>query len=425
MAELLVSSTVHDRVEELREIGAVGELGKVRELLTLAQEDRSPAVRLRAAESAACILVRHRFGPRRELLSDSERRSLLDGFKSLDPGENLGLFSVLAALDLPRCLGRILVGLRDPRYDVRLSALVGLRKYSCSLSAFDDERISKRIIDVIADKRHKPDVTASLVEFCASMGWSEIRPMLDDFLTREDQVGSAAETALEILEQAESVENFPGVWFSNGLDMNEVCREKGSLAWLALREDGEGVLHDDNTSAEPIRWLAEEANSLRVTIGRETLTHRVRRLNVIFDNNEEPAPVIQFNGRVWYKRSLESAEDVAEHFLLDSGGIRKVKRERFVDNLVAMLPSTPKGQLLAARLASNVGRYKSAITDIKALISAVKKPKGHLYYYLAEAHEGSGDLKKAIKALNDCIAAEKNGSHHEQAEAKLAKWSEG
>ena len=424
MAELLVGATVHERVEELREIGTVGELDKVRDLLALAQEDRSPAVRLRAAESAACILVRHRFGPRRDLLTTAERRSLLDGFKSLDPGENLGLFSVLAALDLPRCLGRILVGLRDPRYDVRLSALVGLRKFSCSLSVFEDENLSRRIIDVITDKRHKPDVTASLIEFCASMGWSEIRPMLNEFLTREDQVGSAAETALELLEQAESVESFPGIWFSNGLDMNEVSRDKGSLAWLALREDGEGILHDDDTGAEPIRWVAEQANSLRITIGRETLTHRVRRLNVVFGNNEEPAPVVQFNGRVWYQRSADSANEVAEHFLQDSGGIRKVKRERFVDNLVAMIPSTPEGRLLVARLASNVGRYKLAIADIKALISAVKRPKGHLYYYLAEAYEGGGDIKKATKALHDCTGAEKNGSHNKLAEAKLAKWSE-
>ncbi len=424
MSELLVSVTVHDRVEELRVIGVTGDIGKVGGLLELAQEDRSPAVRLRAAESAASILVRHRVGPRRDLLSVTERRSLLDGFKTLDPGENLGLFSVLAALDLPRCLGRILVGLRDPRYDVRLSALVGLRKFSCSLSLFDDENLSKRIIDVISDKRHKPDVTASLAEFCASMGWSDVRPLLTEFLTREDQVGSAAENALELLDLAESVESFPGIWFSNGLDMNEVQDTEGPVAWLALRDDGAGVLHDDDVGGEPIRWVAEQSNSLRITVGRETISHRVRRLNVVFDNNAEPAPVMQFNGRVWYQRDDEYAIQVGEHFLGDSSGIRKVKRERFVDTLLPMIPDTPVGTLMTARLAANVGRYDSSITDIKGLMSAVKKPGSNLYFHLAEAYEGSGDMKKAIDALQGCVSADKGGAHYEIATSKLAKWSE-
>jgi len=423
VSELLEGLTVHDRIENLKEIGLNGELSRVRDLLKIAQEDRSPAVRLRAAESAASILVRHRYGPRRELLTTAERRSLLDGFKSLDPGENLGLFSVLAALDLPRCLGRILVGLRDPRYDVRLSALVGLRKFSCSLSVFDDEKISRRIMDVITDKRHKPDVTASLAEFCASMGWSEVRPILNEFLTREDQVGTAAETAIELLDLAESVESFPGVWFSNGLDMNEVGTDNRSPAWLVMRDDGEGVLHNDEIGAEPIRWVAERSDSLRITIGRETLTHRVRRLNVVFNNNEEPAPVIQFNGRVWYQREANSAIDVGEYFLGDSGGIRKVKRSRFVDTLLPMMPDTPMGQLMSARLCGNVGRYKSAITDIKGLISSSKKPSGDLYFYLAEAHEGSGDNKKAMKALQDCLNVTKKGPYNELATARLAKLS--
>jgi tetratricopeptide (TPR) repeat protein len=247
---------------------------------------------------------------------------------------------------------------------------------------------------------------------------------LKEFLNREDQVGSAAETAMELLDLAESVESFPGIWFSNGLDMNEVRESDGAVAWLALRTDGEGVLHDDESSAEPIRWVAERADALRITIGRETLTHRVRRLNVVYDNNEEPAPIIQFNGRVWYQREAVSAIEVGEHFLGGAGGIRKVKRERFVDTLLPMIPESSAGKLMAARLAGNVGRYKSAIADIKRLISAEKRPQGHLYFHLGEAYEGAGNLKKAKAAFEDCVSADKSGEYCDLATSRLAKLSE-
>ena len=177
-------------------MGLVGGVEELEELIELSQSDDSPAVRLRAAEGAAHILSRLRVGERRGLLPVARRRQLLDRFRTVDPVSNPGLFPFLACLDLPRCLPRILVGLRDPRYDVRLAAVLGLRRYCASWSVSGDERAQKKVLSMFTDHRMQPDVLASLSELVAACGWQSGRASLDKLIGRDDQAGFAAEAAI-------------------------------------------------------------------------------------------------------------------------------------------------------------------------------------------------------------------------------------
>ena len=173
--DILDSGTIHARAEVGRQLCKVGTLDHLPRLLRAAREDGSPGVRLYAVCAVADILSRHRVGPNAELLTPEAREKLFVEARGIDPGFNAGVFSVLANLGLPLAARRILVGVRDPRLDVRTGALVGLTRYLTSADGANDLATRAELVSMLEDARVRPDALARVTKLAACCGWQEAR----------------------------------------------------------------------------------------------------------------------------------------------------------------------------------------------------------------------------------------------------------
>ena len=144
----LEARSVHERAAACRDLSRFGVPEQLGLLLHHAQHDPSPAVRLGSAAAASDILSRYRLPPASDTLTPEDRRALLALFQGFDPAVNSGLFPILATLNLPDMLRRIIAGLRDPRGDVRLGGAVGLLRMVSSAAVAGDE-----ILEMLEDPR--------------------------------------------------------------------------------------------------------------------------------------------------------------------------------------------------------------------------------------------------------------------------------
>jgi hypothetical protein len=324
--------SLFDRVEAIKELGLSGGVDALESLINSAIEDDSPAVRLRAAEAASDILSRHRIGGTRDDLSVGQRRLFLDQFRRVDPLSNPGLFPFLACLDLPRCLSRILVGLRDPRYDVRLGAVLGLRRYCCSWSVSGQAVAEKKVVQAFHDTRLKADVLASLSELVAACGWQSAREALAKLVGREDQAGFAAEAALDTLDELASIDGLQGIWGSSGLDAGEVSSSPKAKAWLVLGADKGFVFTEGEEAVVAFRWSALSADTIQVTEGRVKSEWPLRRLRLSESGDDDFVPVLQHNERTFYRQSNVAIPELVKA-INSTKGIRKPMRTKCAEAL--------------------------------------------------------------------------------------------
>jgi hypothetical protein len=414
----LESESVHDRVEAIKKMGLESSVDELDLLIELSQDDASPAVRLRAAEAASDILSRHRIGEARALLSVNRRRQFLDQFRRVDPFSNPGLFPFLACLDLPRCLSRIIVGLRDPRYDVRLGAVLALRRYCCSWSVSGEDFARKKLVQAFSDSRLKPDVLASLSELVAACGWQEAREALGKLLGREDQAGFAAEAAIEVLDQLASIDGLQGIWASNGLDAGEVSAQPRPLAWFVLSPE-KGFLFTAGEKATAFKWSNLGPTSIQVTEGRTKSEWSLRRLWLSEKGDDDFGPAIQMVERTFYRVGAEAVGDLVGA-LETTKGIKKPVRIKCAEVLLMQLSEGVDDQLLAARIERSAGQSGEAAERLKALIKGSQKAKIEWSFWMGEAlldaKKGAAG-KKALKHYLDKAA--KKAPHRKAAEALL------
>lgn len=330
--------SLFERVEAVRDLGLNGSVDELESLITLSIDDESPAVRLRAAEAASDILSRHRIGVERAKLSTGQRRVFLDQFRRVDPLSNPGLFPFLACLDLPRCLSRILVGLRDPRYDVRLGAALGLRRYCCSWSVFADSSAEKKVVRSFSESGLKPDVLASLSELVSACGWQSARDSLKKLVGREDQAGFAAEAALDTLDELASVDGLIGIWASNGLDAGEVSSNPQSKAWLVLSQD-KGFIFTEGEDLSVFKWSPLTADTLQVTEGRVKSEWSLRRMCLSETGDDQFVQVIQYNARTFYKHTAVGVPSLVKA-INKTKGVRKPSRVKCAEILEMQLDKT-------------------------------------------------------------------------------------
>jgi hypothetical protein len=339
--------SLFEQVEAVRDLGLNGGVDALDSLISLSIDDDSPAVRLRAAEAASDILSRHRIGAGRADLSVGQRRLFLDQFRRVDPLSNPGLFPFLACLDLPRCLSRILVGLRDPRYDVRLGAALGLRRYCCSWSVFADSSAEKKVVRAFNQSGLKPDVLASLSELVAACGWQSARESLKKLVGREDQAGFAAEAALDTLDVLASVDGLLGIWASNGLDAGEVSSNPQPKAWLVLSPE-KGFYFTDGGELLVFKWSASAANVIQVTEGRVKSDWALRRMSLSETGDDQFVQVIQYNTRTFYKHTSAGVPSLVKA-LNRTKGVRKPLRVKCAEVLELQFDGTT--ELVSAAVA--------------------------------------------------------------------------
>jgi hypothetical protein len=280
----LDAKSTHVRAAAARDLSKFGTLEHLELLIARAHRDRSPAVRLGCAAAASDILSRMRMPPAAQTLSITERRAFVDLFRGFDPAVNSGLFPILACLGLPDLFTRIAAGLRDPRGDVRLGGAVGLLRMVSSASVHGDELMEKRVVDLLSDRRLKPDAVASVAQVCAAVGYRSALPVL----YRLDLPGKHGEAVSEAISTFSAMDApLSGVWFSDGRDAGEVNPHSPHGHAFAFIADDTALIRSPDGS-----WAEHSAFS-----------DGLRRMFIRRVGEAEAGHALQQAGRTWYVAS--------------------------------------------------------------------------------------------------------------------------
>ncbi len=405
----LEHKSIHTRCAACRDLSRSGTLEFLPVLVDKAGRDKSPAVRLCAAGAAADILSRHRLGPAREALSLESRTALLRAFNIVDPGINPGLFPMLACLDHPQSFARIAAGLRDPRGDVRVGAGVGLLRLCISGARRGDLKLEADLLNLLEDRRLKPDAVVEVVRVCVAGGYHSALPRLFR-ISLGDGVHAETLASLEAALQS-LVGPSEGVWWSDGRDAGEV-REQGRLA-AALR-----VFCPDGTS---LVWEAEHPTWSVCSADDPIRRMRFRRVG-----EAEVAPALQDTARTWYEADLDALEDVLLKALevpdLDWGRAESLPQgDALYTAMAPLLGAAASDDRLRGVLLQRAGQAGAARS---ALESAVRKKKvpPDTWFLLGEAREAAGDHEGARDAWTVAVkkARRKKDWQAERARARLA-----
>ncbi len=418
--EALESTSIHDRSEALRKIALHGGHDLVERLMLIAQTDKSAAVRLGAAAAAADVLSRYRVGKARKDLPDARRVELLNTFRALDPKVNPGLFLVLSCLDLPRCLERIRVGLRDPRWDVRQGAVVGLRRYCTSASVSENKILRERVLGLLQPEgRLQPDALEGVIGICAEAGWEDAREGIMRWQGSDGTLGGAVDDAVSRLDRLQDPEGLEGAWISLGLDAGEVNANPAARGWFLLTAKG-GFTGLEGGALKPLDWKAPEPGSLSLKTGGRWKRVAYRRFWLLRPDTGNAGQALQFGDRTWFKATDEDFPELVNAAVMGGKGQPKEIRTRLAAPLLSLVPDTQAGVLSAARLDVLAGRAKKAIDGLQKVIKAKKKAPAETWFWLGEAYTASRkkpEAKKAFKAYLE--KAPKRGAHVEAAQARL------
>ncbi len=421
--EQLKSTSIHERVDALRQIGKGGEHDLVEHLMYMAQTDLSSAVRLGAAGAAADILSRYRVGSQRTGLPLAARKKLLASFKGLDPKVNPGLFMVLACLDLPTSLDRIRVGLRDPRWDVRQGAVVGLRRYCTSWSVSGDANIQRRVLALLEPAGRLPeDSVEGVIGVCAECGWEDARPLIEARLGEEGSMGGAAQAAIERLDQLLDSRGLRGAWFSLGLDASEINLAPRPHAWLLLG-DGCGFIGQEGKTFKLVTdWKSEAREALRVKVSGRWKNMQVRRLWLLRLDTNTAGPVLQFEERTYYRAEAHEFSQLIDRISGSLNKLEKGKRVAVVDAILPFMPEDISGQCDMARLEIISGRPSRAVARLEKIIANRKRPAANVWFFLGEALHAGRKKKEAAKAWKTYLdKAGKRGEHVQTAKERLGQ----
>lgn len=235
----LSAKDIPTRAAAARELGANGGVAHVERLLSLAIGDPSQGVRLSSATAAADILSRHRLPPRRDDITAEQRDAWLRTVSGVDPGLNTALFQVVAALDTPAAVQRVLTGLRDPRHDARAGACVGLwRLLQCGLRNGDTE-LEARVVKVLEDSKLRIETRVEIARICSCVGYSSARA------AAEGMAGEAIRHTKEVVDQvvARFVAPPPvvGLWVDDGTDADEAAAKRKPVALIAILGTNEAI----------------------------------------------------------------------------------------------------------------------------------------------------------------------------------------
>lgn len=227
------------RTAACRDLSKIGLIPAIRPLADMARSDKSPAVRLGAAAAVADILSRYRLGPARAGLPEAERKALLTVLATVDPGQNSGMFMMLASLDTDEAARRIRLGLRDPRGEVRVGAGVGLLRLCCSASRGADLVLEAEVVGMFADPKLRPDALVEVARAAVAAGYRSALPAME----RIDFEGAHQESINSLIQVMRGFDQPPtGVWVSDGRDAGEVNPAPPRPQALLVVGEGEAVM---------------------------------------------------------------------------------------------------------------------------------------------------------------------------------------
>lgn len=262
------------RAAGARDLALAGTPEVVDRLLAMAKADKSPGVRLACAAAAADIASRDRLSG--SIPEDTRRRWLL-AIQGADPGLNAGLFQVAAVLSLPEAVNRIVVGLRDPRHDVRAGACVGLWRLVASAEANGDAALEARVVAALDDKRARVETRVEIARICAAAGFlSALEPARR---AAEESIRNTRKLADETVDRLQSPPTGVGIYVDVGIDNGEARPPGKPRGYMALLSATDCVTANASVSRHapggPMRVMSgklpgEEAASAVVQVGRST-----------------------------------------------------------------------------------------------------------------------------------------------------------
>ena len=408
----LAGKSIHDRCAGARDLSRFGTPDDIPALIILAQEDRSPAVRLGAAGAAADILSRYRTGPRRDQLDEARRRALFDLFKGMDPGVNAGLFSLLACIGIGEGFQRISVGLRDPRGDVRLGAAIGLLRLCESAAAEGDATLEAEVVSLLRDPRLKPDAAAEVAWVAARVGFRSARAAIGA-LNLGGAPAELRERALDLLQDLE--QPLRGAFISDGRDAGEVDPHPARPSGFAVFSDAGTLMGDGEDGAA---WAYLDG----------ILPGGLRRMFVRRVGDAEPGPTFQLEGRTWTvadeDQILAGAWAIARPDELDWAQLDPSVASPLERHAAAILdpwlPQEAPGDLARGLLLARAGDPAGARKALTAAAEAKKKVPAEARYFLGRLLHAAGELDAAREHLQAFLSkAKKKDPRREAAEALI------
>ena len=343
------------RAAAARDLALAGTPSALDALLKRATSDPSPGVRLGCAAAAADILSRSRVGKASASIPEEKRAQLLAMVASSDPSHNVGLFQVCGALGTPAGLSRILIGLRDPRADVRAGAVVGLLRYAESAAAPDT--VEQTIVPLLRSDNIRPETQGELARMCAQLGyWSALDNAVRLSESAARGVSEAGSDAVARLSRPPGPD---GLWVDLGVDAGEAHPAARPSAFVAT------------VGQQVFRIAAEGAGAVK-TSARPALSRQ--RLLRRPGSREAPVEVLQIGeATLW-------AQDADEQ--LDFGDA--LVRAKAYDTMRAIdpiLPLTASTFRLRGVLLLETGDAAMALSALDAAVEMKRCPVDTWYFH--------------------------------------------
>ncbi|MEC8276246.1 MAG: hypothetical protein VXZ96_00160 [Myxococcota bacterium] len=253
--ELLNSKLIPERAEAIRHLENEGELDDLSLLLTHLTQDKSPAIRLMAADAFSDIVSRYRMPPKRAQLTDDERADWLSKVMEISIQDNITVALIIATLDLPQSLMILINGFRHTHSEVRLASAVGLMRYLQSARMRSDLSYEQTIKMQLIDMSMHSDSVVYLAELCVAFNIKSALPLLNAFELHGEHARLVDIAKSKLRSDQEPLD---GLWYSDGNDAGEynpnpyqepeflmihgqqrLVRRKSEHAWTSCPEDAQ------------------------------------------------------------------------------------------------------------------------------------------------------------------------------------------
>lgn len=390
---LLSSNSIPERAEAIRQLESGGDLDDLELLLKHLTTDKSPAIRLMAADAFSDIVSRYRMPPQREKFSDEQRLQWFNRLMLIPIQDNITIALIIATLDLPQSMTILLNGFRSSHSEVRLASAVGLMRYLQSARMRHDLSYEDLICQNLSDMTMHSDSVVYLAEICVAFNIRKALPLLKGFELHGEHA-RLIDIAKARLQDAS--ENLDGLWYSDGSDAGEFNPSpQTEAAFLMLN------------GAERLMRLQSESDWSPCSADEAIYPLFYRRIG-----QATPERVLQIGDRSYYRcREVEfellfEKEGVSQNYqTLDAG------EDGVTSHLQAL------AEALSAQIPDDISKYwrdlggiwlragqpKRALAALETALLGKRTPVD-TYFFIGEAHRLLNNPEKAAEAWTTCLS---------------------
>lgn len=373
-----------------RDLARVGTWDDVDDLLQLAVNHKRTGLRLIAAAAAADIVHRYRTGSAGEPLGTERANDLVDWVKRTDPGLNPSALMLLSAVPTKTVVSRLGRLLRDPRGDVRTGAAVAVRRMAVSHTDLELPHLREAVGTWLTDRRSPPDALAELVHLVGRLGWSELRPAVQNLRTTSEPVREAITQTLQQLDVRADPATWQGLWLSNGLDVLEQIADDPPTTWMLIGPDAVVTDGGQIASAE---WQDDRLHS-------DALPGPARLAWLPRLGQPTPSAALQAPGQTWYRvEGTELMTWLDEHALNIPPAAAPAAASVAASLAEAEGAAAVRARAICQVIAGDLQGADEALTKL----TGTKKPRADLFFWLGELRLRQGRSADAIAAFTTFV----------------------